>query len=163
ISQSVEQIRRLNCVKFISKRNGRLIPEDALTYHIDTNTPPARFSRDISFGVHEGWTVTYAGLQIAWYLGFKEVILIGLDHRYEYSGKPNEACRLDGPDTNHFSSEYFGNGQTWDNPDLVHSEESYRIAGAEFEKEGRRIIDATVDGACTIFEKANYRKLFFSE
>ena len=160
IAQSAQQINALNCVKFVSARNAHLIPESALSYHINTTTPPARFCHDIAQGVHEGWTVTYAALQIAHYLGFKEVILIGMDHRYQYTGNPNEACRLDGPDRNHFSPDYFGGGQTWDNPDLVHSEESYRIARAEFENAGRRISDATLDGACTVFEKADYRKIF---
>lgn len=160
IAQSALQINTFNCVKFISARNAHLVPESALTYHINTVNPPARFCYDIAQGVHEGWTVTYAALQIAFYLGFKEVIIIGMDHRFEYMGKPNEARRLDGPDLNHFSSDYFGGGQTWDNPDLANSEESYRIARTEFEKAGRRIIDATYDGACTIFEKANYRQLF---
>lgn len=160
IEQSAEQIKAMNCVKFISKRGKDLIPENALTHHIDTQNPPARFCHDIAQGVHEGWTVTYAALQIAYYLGFKEVIIIGMDHRYEYTGLPNETRKLNGPDPNHFSPDYFGGGQTWDNPDLAHSEESYRIARAEFEKDGRRIIDATLDGACTIFEKMDYRKIF---
>lgn len=160
IEQSADQISSLNCVKFLSKRRGALIPENGLTYHIDTERPPARFCHDISKGVHEGWTVTYAALQIAYFLGFKTVIIIGMDHRFEYQGAPNQACVLDGPDPNHFSSDYFGYGQTWDNPDLERSEESYRIARAEFEKDGRCIIDATVDGACTIFEKGDFNKLF---
>jgi hypothetical protein len=160
IEQSVEQIRGMNCVKFISCRAAHLIPQSAMTYHIETQSPPARFCHDIYRGIHEGWTVTYAAFQIAYYLGFKEIIVIGMDHRYDYSGPPNEACRLDGPDPNHFSPDYFGNGQTWDNPDLAHSEESYRIARVEFEKDGRRIIDATLNGACSIFEKADYRKVF---
>lgn len=161
IEQSAQQIKALNCVKFISARNTQLVPECALTYPINTcPPPPARFCHDITQGVREGWTVTYAALQIAYYLGFKEVIIIGMDHRYEYVGKPNEAGRLDGPDPNHFSSNYFGGGQIWDHPDLVQSEESYRIARAEYEKTGRRIIDATLDGACTIFEKADYRHIF---
>lgn len=160
IEQSAEQIRAMNCVKFVPAHSTHLVPENALTHHIETRNPPARFCRDIAQGVHEGWTVTYAALQIAHYLGFKEVIIIGMDHRYEYSGAPNEARRLDGPDPNHFSPDYFGGGQTWDNPDLAHSEESYSIARVEFEKDGRRIIDATLDGACTIFEKADYRQIF---
>ncbi len=88
------------------------------------------------------------------------MIVIGLDHRYAFSGLPNEACRLDGPDPNHFSPAYFGNGQTWDNPDLAHSEESFHIARAEYEKAGRRILDATLNGACTVFEKVDYRRYF---
>jgi hypothetical protein len=159
ISQSVPEIQAMTCVKMISRRNAALLPENALTYHIETQNPPARFSRDVSLGVHEGWTVTYAALQVAHYLGFKEVIIIGMDHRYRYTGAPNEVCRLDGPDPNHFSPEYFS-GLTWDNPDLAKSEESYRIARAEYERDGRCIVDATVNGACTVFQKADYRQIF---
>lgn len=160
VFQAAQEIRRLNCVKFISQRNRRLVPEDALTYHINTDSPSARFCPDITQGVHEGWTVTYAALQIAYYLGFNEVVLVGLDHRYEYIGKPNESCRLEGPDPNHFTPDYFGGGQTWDNPDLAHSEESYSIARTAYEQDGRRILDATLEGACTVFEKMDYRELF---
>ncbi|WP_317705123.1 6-hydroxymethylpterin diphosphokinase MptE-like protein [Methylomarinovum caldicuralii] len=159
IEQSVSQIKSMDCVKFISYSSSDLIPSDDLTYYVQTERPIDRFSRDISQGVHEGWTVTYVALQIAYYLGFKEIIIIGMDHRYEYTGAPNESRKMSGPDYNHFSPDYF-RGQTWDNPDLFHSEESYRIARAEFEKDGRRIIDATLDGACTVFEKADYREVF---
>ncbi|WP_040661644.1 6-hydroxymethylpterin diphosphokinase MptE-like protein [Nitrococcus mobilis] len=162
LRQAESQIRALNCVKFISDRGSSFLPESALTYHINTTEPPRRFSRDLAQGAHEGGTVTHVALQVAYYLGFKEVVLIGLDHRFEYTGAPNEARRLDGPDRNHFTPDYFGHGQTWDNPDLAQSEESYTIARQEYERVGRRIIDATVNGACTIFEKASYRDLFFS-
>lgn len=160
LEQSAEFIKQLNCVKFLSDRCADFIPENGLTYHINTTRAPARFCHDLGQGAHEGWTVTYAALQVAYYLGFEEVVLIGLDHRYAYTGAPNQLQRLDGPDPNHFSPAYFGNGQDWNNPDLVHSEESYRIARAEFEAVGRRILDATVGGACTIFEKADYKDLF---
>jgi hypothetical protein len=160
IEQSAEEIKKLNCVKFISKRSADIIQENALTYHIETQNLPMRFFHDITQGVKEGWTVTYASLQIAYYLGFKEVVIIGMDHRYKYTGKPNQSQILVGPDPNHFSPDYFGGGQTWDNPDLAHSEESYRIARSEYEKNGRRIIDATLNGACNVFEKADYRQVF---
>lgn len=55
--------------------------------------------------------MTYAALQIAYYLGFSEVM-------------------------------------------------SYRIARAQFEKDGRTIVDATVGGACNIFSKADYKDIF---
>lgn len=160
LQQAAGEIRKLNCVKILSDRCAAEIPEDALTYHVNTRAAPARFCHDISQGIHEGWTVTYAALQVARYLGFSEVVLIGLDHRYEYNGAPNQSQRLEGPDPNHFSPDYFGGGQDWDNPDLARSEVSYRIAKAEYEAEGRRILDATVDGACTIFEKVDYKELF---
>lgn len=161
IEQSASEIRKLNCVKFLSNHGAEgKIPENGLTYHINTTAPPQRFCHDISKGVHEGWTVTYAALQIAYFLGFVEVILIGLDHRFQYDGQPNEAKTLEGPDPNHFCSTYFGYGQKWDNPDLPRSEESYKIARSEYEKAGRKIIDATLDGACTVFEKKSYHDIF---
>ena len=160
IAQEAERIKAMTCVKFISDRSAAAVPENMQTYHLNTMNPPSRFCKDIQQGVHEGWTVTYAALQIAYYLGFSEVVLIGMDHRYEYAGEANAAGRIEGPDLNHFSEAYFGYGQDWDNPDLANSEESYRIARAEYDKADRRIIDATVDGACKIFEKADYRQLF---
>ncbi|MBM9613657.1 DUF115 domain-containing protein [Desulfobulbus rhabdoformis] len=160
IEQSINNIKSLNCNKFISMRGSELLPEDALTYHLETQNPPARFSKDITRGIHEGWTVTYAAIQVAYFLGFSEVVIIGMDHRYQFTGQPNEARRQDGPDPNHFCPEYFGGGQHWDNPDLKNSEESYRIARTEFENDGRRILDATLDGACEIFEKIHYKDYF---
>lgn len=161
IQQAASEIRTLNCVKFIGNAGAAgSVQEDALTYLVNTQDPLHRFCRDVaSDGMHEGWTVTYAALQIAYFLGFEEVILIGLDHRYEYSGLPNEARRMEGPDPNHFSPEYFGNGQTWDNPDLANSEESYRIARRVYEEAGRRILDATPNGACSIFDRIDCKKL----
>lgn len=160
LEQSAAELRKLTCVKFIAKRAAAFLPEDALTYHIDTSNPPYRFCRDVTAGIHEGWTVTYAGLQIAYFLGFREVVLIGLDHRYRYYGTPNQASVLYGSDPNHFCCNYFGHGQEWDNPDLTQSEESYRIARRCFERDGRRIIDATVDGACSVFDKVDYQEFF---
>lgn len=160
VEQSIDEIQSLNCVRFIGDRAADLIPEDGLTHHLNTSAAPARFCHDISAGVHEGWTVTYAALQVAWHLGFSEVVLVGLDHRYRFEGKPNELCLLAGPDPNHFAPGYFGHGQEWNNPDLARSEESFRLARAEYEAAGRRIVDATVNGACTIFEKSDYRHLF---
>jgi len=160
IAQAAEQIKALNCVKFIgSHADAGNFAEDALTYLVNTARPPARFSKDLASGLHEGWTVTYAALQVAYHLGFQQVVLVGLDHRYQYTGRPNEAHVLDGPDPNHFASDYFGHGQAWDNPDLARSEESYRIALHEYTRDGRAIFDATVDGACDVFPKVDFARL----
>jgi Protein of unknown function DUF115 len=161
LAQAAPEIRALRCVKFLgSHAPAAGLAEDALTYLVDTEQVPARFSTDLCHGMHEGWTVTHAALQVAYHLGFAEVVIVGLDHRYRFEGQPNETHTLQGPDPNHFSEDYFGHGQRWDNPDLARSEESYRLARQAFEADGRRIIDATLDGACTIFEKADYRSVF---
>lgn len=160
IEQSAAAIRELDCVRFLGSRGARgLFTPDALTHILNTDTPPERFCQDIAQGVHEGGTVTYAALQVAYYLGFAEIIIIGMDHRYTFAGAPNAPAVLAGPDPNHFCADYFGHGQRWDNPDLAHSEASYRLARQIYEADGRRILDATLDGACDIFEKIDWRAL----
>ena len=154
INQSNQEIRAMNCIKFLGDRgNKNTIEADALTYIINTANPPARFSTNVAKGIHEGSTVTHAALQIAYYMGAKSVILVGLDHRYEYTGNPHETKTIDGEDTNHFCPDYFGYGQTWDNPALAESEKSFAVARKAFEGDGRRIFDCTIDGNCSIFEK----------
>lgn len=159
IQQSQDEICQLNCIKFISSRNHSLIPESALTYHINTCNPKVRFYKNIMHGVNEGFTVTFAALQIAYYMGFKRVVIIGLDHKFNYQGNPNEISHLIGEDGNHFSSLYFAN-QLWQNPDLEKSEYYYSIANQVYQENGREIIDATVDGACQVFKKCHYLDLF---
>ena len=162
IEQAAEALSALNCIRFLGAQAALAagLQPTALTYLVDTSRPPARFCTDIALGLHEGWTVTHAALQVAYHLGYADVVLIGLDHRYRFDGSPNEARVLDGPDPNHFSEKYFGFGQRWDNPDLVESEVSYRTALQAFEAAGRRVRDATVDGACTVFPKVEFRSLF---
>lgn len=159
IAQSAAEIRAMRCVKLLgSHARACGLADDALTYVVNSEQPPARFSQDLALGLHEGWTVTYAALQVAWHLGFRQVVIVGLDHRYEFSGKANEARVMHGPDPNHFAAGYFGGGQEWDNPDLPRSEESYRIALDEFKRAGRVIQDASLDGACTIFPKIDLHR-----
>lgn len=154
LRQSAAEIQALNCVKFLGAHAVDAgLREDALTYIVPPGPANQPFSTDLACGMQEGWTVTFAALQVAYHLGFAQVVLIGLDHRYTYEGKPNESRVMSGPDTNHFCDDYFGQGQSWDNPDLARSEASYRQARECFEADGRRIVDATVDGACTVFPK----------
>lgn len=159
IRQSTEAYRQMTCVKFLAESCSDAVPADALTFHIRTEGLPERFYRDITQGVRGGHTVTHAAFQILRYMGFAEVVVIGMDHRFTYSGQPNEELQMQGGDPNHFSADYFRD-QKWDAPNLAESEASYRLARQIYEEEGRRIIDATVDGACEIFPKTDYRTYF---
>jgi len=160
IEQSKAEIKKLNCIKFMPPQNeSSSLRESALTYWIKADLPPRGFSTDLTLGAHQGWTITHVGLQIAYYMGFHRVIIIGMDHRYEYQGKPNELMAMNGPDPNHFDERYFENC-LWNNPDLSQSEESYRIARHTYEADGRCIIDCTQDGACRVFERRSLQEVF---
>jgi hypothetical protein len=158
VEQAQAALAGLSAIRFIGARAAEYLPEDAFTHHVPMLDPPVVFSRDLTQGLREGGTVTHAALQVAWWMGFAEVVIIGMDHRFSFTGPPHEANLLAGPDPNHFSPDYFA-GQTWNNPDLALSEASYAEARRIFEADGRRIIDATTGGDCQVFEKADFRKV----
>lgn len=119
-----------------------------------------RFEKDLTKGIYSGGTVTYATLQLAYYMGFKEVYLVGLDHNFVDTGRPNATqVRQQSEDKNHFHPDYFPKGAKWQLPDLYRSELSYAMARQAFEADGRSIIDATVNGKCQVFEKLPFESL----
>jgi hypothetical protein len=92
-------------------------------------------------------------MQLAYFIGYRTVLLIGVDHRFKVSGSPNQQVVSEGPDPNHFNPDYFGKGFTWNLPDLEQSEQSYRMAKSVFESDGRKIVNCTPGSALDVFEK----------
>jgi hypothetical protein len=162
VEQSAEAIERLPCTKFIGWDAGRLLSVTPDTVLIRSRSGP-RFCTDVSTqGVWEGATVTYVAMQIAYFMGFSEVILIGVDHDFKTTGEPNELVVSQGADPNHFDPNYFGKGMRWQLPDLETSKVAYVLAKEAYEKTGRRIVDATVGGKLAIFPKVRYEDVIGS-
>mgnify|MGYP000026219829 FL=1 len=111
------------------------------------------FQEDISLSVGVSGTVTYAALQFAYYLDANPVIIVGVDHNFTYEGNANDIQKRKGDDPNHFDPNYFAKGQYWGVPNLNLSEVGFKNAKKAFEKRGRKIFDATVEGKLQIFEK----------
>jgi hypothetical protein len=161
IEQCATDIAELNMPKFITWRGRRWFRGDPMVHFIDTDyTKPADFSIDVTGRVFEGSTVTYTAMQLAYHMGFQEVLLVGVDHSFNTRGRPNETVVAGDQDLDHFSPDYFSRGFRWQLPDLAASERAYRMAKSAFEADGRRILDATIDGALTIFPKVSYDTLF---
>ncbi len=165
IEQTADDLAALEIPKFLCWRARRFFAanlpfDERLPTFLYTTYDAPKFSRDVRGRVWEGATVTYVTLQLAFHLGFEQVILIGVDHNYTTRGKPNTTVVSEGDDPNHFSGGYFGKGFRWQLPDLETSEIAYRMARAAYESAGRQILDATVGGKLTIFPKVDYDSLF---
>jgi len=121
------------------------------------------FSKNALRMVWTGGTVTYLCLQLAYYMGFSEIYLLGFDHTYTI---PSEAkvsgteILSTGDDPNHFSSDYFGRGYRWHDPMVKRMESAYRRAKEVFEEDGRKILNATVGGKLEVFERVEFERLF---
>jgi len=159
IEQCSQDLVQLPCPKFINWQSRDLIgfPPDLM--FLRSRREPG-FYTDITRGVWEGATVTYVAMQIAYYMGFQEVILIGVDHAFSATGKPHTTVVSEGDDPNHFAPHYFGKGFRWQLPDLETSELAYGLAKEQFERAGREIVDATIGGKLQVFRKVEYLELF---
>jgi len=156
ISQSHKEICRLDCESFVSYLPSKGLFDD--TEHVNylfTEGGVRWFQEDVTKVTSEGGTVTYVALQLAYYMGFQEVFLIGVDHNFVCSGKPNEEQYLKGKDQNHFDESYF-QGMDWHLPDLESSEMAYCLARYHYTRSGRKIYDATVGGKLDVFPKIPY-------
>ncbi len=164
IEQTATDLANLSLPKFIAWRSRRHFPSrlpiTQLPTFLFTSYTGPRFSTDVRRRVWEGATVTNVTLQLAFHMGFQQVILIGVDHNYTATGKPNTTVVSQGDDPNHFSPAYFGKGFRWQLPDLETSEIGYAMAREAYRKAGREVLDATIGGKLTIFPKVDYDSLF---
>jgi hypothetical protein len=157
LQQSAEDIGRLPMPRFLAWRGRRWFQRDPGILYLDTDyTGPETFSGDVTRRVFEGSTVTFVALQLAFFMGFDPVILVGVDHSFATRGPPNVTVVSQGDDPDHFSPKYFGSGFRWQLPDLEASERSFRMARAAYESAGRTILDATVGGKLSVFPKVEF-------
>jgi hypothetical protein len=160
IEQCAEDILALPVPKFLSWRSRDLIKPTEDTIFLHTTYTGPRFATDARGRLWESATVTYVALQLAFHMGFELAILIGVDHNFTTQGKPNTTVVSQGDDQDHFHAGYFGKGFRWQLPDLETSERGYRMARQAYEQAGRRVLDATVGGKLTVFQKVDYETLF---
>lgn len=161
VEQCAADIQSLPMPKFIAWRSRRWLKSADDLYFLYTSYTGPRFGgANVTGRVWEGATVTFVALQMAFYLGFQQAILIGVDHNYPTKGKPNATVVSQGDDPNHFNPNYFGQGFRWQLPDLDTSERGYVMARQSYEAAGRQVLDATVGGKLQIFPKVDYNSLF---
>jgi hypothetical protein len=116
------------------------------------------FSLDISNFIVMGGTVTYALLQIAFYMGFDTYLLVGVDHRYPKTGNmPGHRFLANEYDPDHFQpadgKPYFEAGKWFNAPELEGTSRSYTMAKELFDKAEKTILNLTPDSALDVFEK----------
>lgn len=159
IEQIKEELetKEFGCPSFISYTASKELPDD-LNNIIKIHTRGRwSFYKELTDKICEGYTVTYVAMQIAYYMGFKRVFLIGVDHNFAQKGDPNEEQLMSEDDVNHFHPDYF-KGNHWHLADIEGNEASYALAKHQYHADNRQILDATVDGELQIFPKISFDK-----
>ena len=159
--QSAPQINLLEHVhKVVPYWLSYCLNPGANTHFVDA-VGHARFSTDMFKNMSWRHTVTFFNLHLAYGLGYRRVVLIGLDHSYQQApGIVEQAIvRDEADDVNHFSPAYF-RGKQWQAADVTMMEAMYTIAKGAYEADGREILNATVGGALELFPRVDLSHAF---
>lgn len=177
MKENIKEIRDYHApFKFFPTVYKRLHAKDPNTFFFEMNrgfyekTSPnyavPRFSTDATKELFCGQSVTYINLQLAYFMGFTEIYLIGMDFSYvipESHSRTGDVLLSDTDDENHFHKDYFGKGKTWKDPKLERVGNNYRMAKVVYESVGRKIYNATVGGSLEVFDRIDYDGLFSAE
>lgn len=125
---------------------------------MECNTIP--FSDDIIRGFFNGYTVTYMAMQIAVYMGFRSIILLGVDHSFPYiKDEKGMVIVNDLSIPGHFYETPADNLDLNKRPSANYHEyvtKAYQSAEEYSRKTNRfRIYNATRGGCLEVFERVN--------
>lgn len=109
------------------------------------------FSSDITQCVYGGGTVVYDCIQLAVYMGFEEIYLLGTDHNYVNQQTDTE---------NHFHANYYNGKIHPSNYDKELVECAYKTAKKYTDAHNVKIYNGTRGGKLEIFERVNFDGLF---
>ncbi|WP_226677965.1 6-hydroxymethylpterin diphosphokinase MptE-like protein [Mesobacillus jeotgali] len=161
-----ENVKEINLVeaenKFTLKGYKNLFNADIYFNNNLQKSKRGTFSKNVMESLYSSGTVSYHLLQIAYYMGFSEVYLIG--HDYNFNGavsKTKDLSFLNGPDNSvhYFSEDYIRKdekkpGQAPE--EIYHGMEK---AKAVYESSGRNIYNATRITYLDVFDIKNFDEL----
>jgi hypothetical protein len=116
----------------------------------------APFSTDPSKRIYQGYTVTYGAIQMAIYMGFKEIYLLGVDHNYSIVRDAQGRPVRKNDNANNYPA---GMSQHMDQNNLPRIEETtiaYETAEKLSAKYGVKIYNATRGGKLEAFERIDF-------
>ena len=141
IEQNKKYFSEIDIPLFVDSINARRVLSPNQN-HVHLCCYEKGFSLDPRIYVSQGGTVTFVAMQLAFFMGFKNVALIGCDHHFQFVGHPHEELQCGTRDPNHFHADYFA-GCKWHSPDLEMSEKSYQEAFKVFHKFKRRLVNCS--------------------
>jgi hypothetical protein len=157
--QFQEDYDNLELIKFFNWNARKYFTDKDNLAYIRSDFKP-QFSIDLTKTSWGGHSVTNICIQLAYFMGFTEVYLIGKDHSYDKVGVPGAIVKSNGEEGNHFIKGYYKKGMSWRIPDYKGEELAYRMALEAFTNNGRKIYDATINGQLDVFPKIDYYSLF---
>jgi hypothetical protein len=157
ICEKADEINNFNVdKKFIAVNSAWKYPKLIDTTYVRYKYVPfypelPEFSSNVADEIFEGFTVTYMCLQLAAYMGFKEIYLVGVDHNYSIDMNPDGTIKY-----NNSGKDHFYNDNTLSNiPQTYKSTLAYKAARKYMDEHGIKIYNASRGGKLETFERVN--------
>ncbi|WP_051313413.1 6-hydroxymethylpterin diphosphokinase MptE-like protein [Sporocytophaga myxococcoides] len=112
------------------------------------------FCYDPSSCVVNRGSTPYITFQIAYYMGFEQIAIVGADHNFPNLPPMAKIKNLD-EDKYHFHKDYHKKGDVNQYPDRLKLDILFRDIKLAYEMKGRKIYNATEGGNLEIFERKN--------
>lgn len=147
-----DDVYRIECQRFVEKwaygplkGKGRWnVLRDLVHGEVRTNS----FSRDLLNGAGGGATVLYACLQIAYYMGYTKVVLLGVDFSYGNLMPTGEISKsgellVTAQSGAYFTKDYSAPGRVLSAPRYDEQRAAFKNAYEAYTKDGRILVNAS--------------------
>ena len=119
-----------------------------------------KFSLNAAKGIFPAGSVTIEMIQFAYYMGFMEIYLIGVDFNYNITKKIDDKTYSYQGEDNYFIKGYLKPDEVADMPNIQANLLGFQAAKDAIEGQGRVIGNATRGGKLEVFERVNLDELF---
>jgi hypothetical protein len=118
-------------------------------------------SEDLRLGWYSGTTITFRMIQAAIYMGFKTIVLTGLDFSYETTNdlKDGNVLISEQGTMNHALSEYRAPGEKWNLPKMEEQRKAFMEIECYAKRKGIKIINASRVSKLDVFERQDLSQL----
>jgi len=158
-----EEINKLSGMTFFfARRFHGMLREGEDVFWFESFSPGRllsdKFEPDVTKGLRGAGTTLMAALQLAFFLGFRRMFLIGVDASFVV---PDSVLQSGGDrfgtgvqinlestedDPNHFDPRYFGKGAKWHDPNLDELKKGFRNAHRAIHVLGGELYNSTIGG-----------------
>lgn len=118
------------------------------------------FSTDAHKGVYQCETIIAEAIQLAYYMGFTKVYIIGVDFSYNMQSVDKKSKTFKNGENNYFIKDYASEGQVLNLPNQQANILGFKAARDAFESNGREIYNATRGGKLEVFIRKDLDEVF---
>ena len=154
IEQFADEMVNNDCKKYFNYKYRNQFKNKKNLNFISPSMYDKKYFNNIELGyISYTSSVTFPAIQLAIYLGFSEIILVGFDNNFKNKGSSDSAITSGEDDVDHFSKDYFSKGVVWQLPNYRGLDYNFQFVEKYFKKNDLKIVNCTIGGHLENFSR----------